>query len=107
LQDWERIYNQVRPHRALDNLSPAEYIRTHHPSVAQQSNAAFLTDSGFTNNLPPKSIPYESSHIMVNQREQVGTCICSHREQVFTGGHNLKKGPSLEERKESEVPPIN
>lgn len=34
LQEWERIYNQVRPHRALDNLSPAEYIRTHHSSVS-------------------------------------------------------------------------
>lgn len=34
LQEWERIYNHVRPHRALDNLSPAEYIRSHHPSVS-------------------------------------------------------------------------
>ena len=34
LQEWERIYNQVRPHQALDNLSPAEYIRLHHPSIS-------------------------------------------------------------------------
>lgn len=33
LQEWERIYNRVRPHRALDNLSPAEYIQKHHPKV--------------------------------------------------------------------------
>ena len=34
LQEWERIYNFIRPHRALDNLSPAKYIRLHHPSVS-------------------------------------------------------------------------
>jgi transposase InsO family protein len=34
LQEWERIYNFVRPHRALDNLSPAKYIRLHHPSLS-------------------------------------------------------------------------
>lgn len=34
LQEWERIYNFVRPHRALDNLSPAKYIRLFHPSVS-------------------------------------------------------------------------
>lgn len=26
LAEWERIYNQVRPHHALDNLTPKEYI---------------------------------------------------------------------------------
>lgn len=34
LQEWERIYNHVRPHRALDNLTPAAYIRTHHPGLS-------------------------------------------------------------------------
>lgn len=34
LQEWERIYNYVRPHRALDNLSPAMYIRRYHPSIS-------------------------------------------------------------------------
>lgn len=34
LKEWERIYNFVRPHRALDNLSPAEYIRANHPEVS-------------------------------------------------------------------------
>lgn len=33
LQEWERIYNYVRPHRSLDNLSPAEYIQIHHPKI--------------------------------------------------------------------------
>lgn len=33
LREWERIYNHVRPHRALDNLSPAEYIQTYHPTI--------------------------------------------------------------------------
>ena len=33
LREWERIYNYVRPHRALDNLSPAEYIQNHHPTI--------------------------------------------------------------------------
>ncbi|MDX1315227.1 MAG: integrase core domain-containing protein [Eudoraea sp.] len=31
LQDWERIYNEVRPHHSLDNLTPKEYIQTNYP----------------------------------------------------------------------------
>jgi len=34
LIEWERIYNHVRPHRALANLSPAEYIQTHYPGMS-------------------------------------------------------------------------
>lgn len=34
LREWERIYNTVRPHRALDNMSPAEYIRAYHPNIS-------------------------------------------------------------------------
>lgn len=33
LEEWERIYNHVRPHRALDNLTPYEYIQHYHPSL--------------------------------------------------------------------------
>ena len=33
LEEWERIYNQVRPHRALDNLTPQEYIQRYYPSM--------------------------------------------------------------------------
>lgn len=36
LQEWERIYNQVRPHHSLDNLTPQEYIRSHYPQFAPQ-----------------------------------------------------------------------
>jgi transposase InsO family protein len=31
LEEWERIYNQVRPHHALDNLTPKEYIQSNYP----------------------------------------------------------------------------
>jgi transposase InsO family protein len=31
LEEWERIYNQVRPHHSLDNLTPKEYIQTNYP----------------------------------------------------------------------------
>ena len=36
LEEWERIYNKVRPHRALDNLTPYEYIQQYHPSMIPQ-----------------------------------------------------------------------
>jgi putative transposase len=36
LQEWERIYNQVRPHHSLDNLTPKEYIQSHYPQFAPQ-----------------------------------------------------------------------
>lgn len=34
LQDWEHLYNMVRPHQALDNRTPAEYLRQCHPDLA-------------------------------------------------------------------------
>lgn len=34
LQYWERIYNTVRPHYALDGRTPAEYLRQCHPELA-------------------------------------------------------------------------
>ncbi len=36
LQEWERIYNQVRPHHSLDNLTPREYILSHYPKFSPQ-----------------------------------------------------------------------
>lgn len=33
LYQWERIYNQIRPHQALDYLTPAEYIQKYHPTL--------------------------------------------------------------------------
>ena len=32
LEEWERIYNRVRPYRALGNLTPQDYIQQNHPS---------------------------------------------------------------------------
>jgi transposase InsO family protein len=34
LSRWQRIYNFVRPHRALDRHTPAGYIRACHPHLA-------------------------------------------------------------------------
>ena len=31
LEEWERIYNQVRSHHSLDNLTPKEYIQSNYP----------------------------------------------------------------------------
>jgi transposase InsO family protein len=36
LEDWERIYNEVRPHHSLDNLTPKEYIQTNFPQCWPQ-----------------------------------------------------------------------
>jgi transposase InsO family protein len=36
LQEWERIYNEVRPHHSLDNLTPKEYILTNYPQCWPQ-----------------------------------------------------------------------
>lgn len=33
LRKWEWIYNNIRPHRALDNLSPRKYIERYHPDL--------------------------------------------------------------------------
>jgi transposase InsO family protein len=33
LYKWEKVYNQIRPHQALDYLTPAEYINRDHPHV--------------------------------------------------------------------------
>jgi len=33
LYKWERIYNHIRPHQALDYLTPAEYILKYHPNL--------------------------------------------------------------------------
>ncbi len=36
LQEWERIYNEVRPHHSLDNQTPKEYIQTNFPQCWPQ-----------------------------------------------------------------------
>jgi len=34
LREWERIYNEVRPHHSLDLMTPAEYLREHYSGLA-------------------------------------------------------------------------
>ena len=36
LEDWERVYNHVRPHHSLDNLTPKEYIQSNYPQCWPQ-----------------------------------------------------------------------
>ena len=38
LYKWERVYNQIRPHQALDYLTPAEYIQKYHPNVISRKS---------------------------------------------------------------------
>jgi transposase InsO family protein len=38
LKQWEWVYNHVRPHQALDNRTPQEYLRQCHPDVAPLSH---------------------------------------------------------------------
>ena len=33
LLKWERIYDTFRPHHSLDGLTPAQYLKQHHPSL--------------------------------------------------------------------------
>lgn len=37
LMDWERVYNHIRPHQALQWKTPAEYLCDCHPEMAQLS----------------------------------------------------------------------
>lgn len=36
LRAWEKTYNTLRPHHALDGRTPAEYLRECHPEVARK-----------------------------------------------------------------------
>lgn len=38
LQEWEQVYNRVRPHQALDGLTPIAYLKNRHPQMAQLSH---------------------------------------------------------------------
>lgn len=41
LSEWNHIYNHIRPHEALDNLSPMEYyekIKDQYPNLKKQTN---------------------------------------------------------------------
>ena len=37
LRRWERVYNTIRPHQALDGCTPAEYLAAQHPPLAPLS----------------------------------------------------------------------
>lgn len=38
LYKWERVYNYVRPHQALDYLTPAEYIKINYPDLISKKS---------------------------------------------------------------------
>lgn len=38
LKKWEWVYNNIRPHRALDNLTPRKYIERYHPDLISNSS---------------------------------------------------------------------
>jgi len=38
LYPWERVYNHIRPHQALDYLTPAEYIQKYHPNLISKKS---------------------------------------------------------------------
>jgi putative transposase len=38
LYKWERVYNQIRPHQALDYLTPQEYIIKYYPNVTSKKS---------------------------------------------------------------------
>lgn len=38
LYKWERVYNKIRPHQALDYLTPEMYINIYHPDVTSRKS---------------------------------------------------------------------
>ncbi len=42
LRSWERTYNTIRPHQALDWRTPAEYLGLRHPVVAQRPQLSHM-----------------------------------------------------------------
>ncbi len=38
LRAWKWVYNHVRPHRSLDNMSPKQYIDTNYPQLPPTSH---------------------------------------------------------------------
>ena len=39
LRSWEWVYNNIRPHRALDNLTPKQYIERYHPGLISSQSS--------------------------------------------------------------------
>jgi len=42
LRQWEAVYNTIRPHQSLDRLTPAEYLRKHHPGMARKLSLSHI-----------------------------------------------------------------
>ena len=45
LRKWEWVYNNIRPHRALDNLSPRKYIEQYHPDLISGHLSQYVLNS--------------------------------------------------------------
>lgn len=42
LQQWEGVYNYIRPHQALDGRTPMEYLNQCHPELAQKDQLSHM-----------------------------------------------------------------
>jgi putative transposase len=42
LSEWETIYNQVRPHQALDSKTPEEYLGSRHPASSPKPHLSHM-----------------------------------------------------------------
>lgn len=42
LEEWETVYNHVRPHQALDNKTPAEYLTQCYPELAPTGHLSHM-----------------------------------------------------------------
>lgn len=42
LTTWESVYNCIRPHQALDNKTPQEYLRSCHPALSPQPHLSHM-----------------------------------------------------------------
>jgi len=52
LRAWERVYNTIRPHQALDSRTPAEYLKQCHPEVASATVSHVVNEYTFLT--PPR-----------------------------------------------------
>lgn len=43
LRDWEHVYNTIRPHQSLDQMTPQEYLIKYHSGLAPPSNLSHMS----------------------------------------------------------------
>jgi len=67
LRKWETVYNTVRPHHALDGLTPAEHLRHYHPESTPK-----LPHMSWTPHNRALTIVYPET-ILKLQRNSIGT----------------------------------